>query len=191
MKSAKIVTVVLISLLFLFSANSASALLLDFEDMPDLTLVNDYYAADGIHFNNAISLTAGFSLNEFDFPPSSGDVAIGDDYAPLEITFDRTVQSFSANFTYDAMLTFTAYDVAGQFVDIYSTSTFSNIGTSENISLDFSAFSSIVIAGQWYGSFIIDDLNFELTPVPEPATIVLFLSGLCGGALVRRKNQQV
>ncbi len=111
----------LVGLLASTSIAEATPVLLDFEDIPDCTSVGDYYSSYGVHFNNAISLTAGFSLNEFDFPPSSGDVAIGDDWAPIEITFDNFTQDIFANFTYGSQLTFSAYDATASLIGILRT----------------------------------------------------------------------
>lgn len=87
----KRVIVALLCLFCLGVTKPAKAIMLDFEDMTDLTSVSESYSSYGVHFQNAISLTAGFSLNEIDFPPSSGLVAIGDDNAPIRITFDNLV----------------------------------------------------------------------------------------------------
>lgn len=169
----------------------ATPVLLDFEDIPDLTSVGDYYSPYGVHFDNAISLTAGFSLNEFDFPPSSGDVAIGDDWAPIEITFDNLTQDIFANFTYGSQLTFNAYDSSDSLIGSYLHSGFDNYGSTELISLSFSGVSSLIISGELDGSFIMDDFNFEMSPapVPEPATILLFATGLIGAGFQRTRKR--
>lgn len=171
----------------------AVPVLLDFEDIPDLTSVEDFYSSYGVHFNDAISLTAGFSLNEFDFPPSSGDVAIGDDWAPIEITFDNLTQDIYANFTYGSQLTFSAYAADSSLIGTYVHSGIENYGFSEQIALGFTGVSSLVIAGEWDGSFIMDDFGFNsnsTAPVPEPATIFLFSTGIAGliGSSVRKKK---
>jgi len=163
----------------------AQAIMLDFEDLPDLTSVDDFYASLGIHFENAISLTAGFSLNEFDYPPSSGIVALGDDWAPILLTFDNPAENIFAHFTYASQLTFTAWNDAGDIIGTYINPNSDNLGSSELISLNFSGVSKLQIAGEWNGSYIMDDLNYELNqhaPVPEPAIMFLFGSGLIGVA---------
>lgn len=189
MKRIIVLTFMLVS--FLLFMNTAHAVLLDFEDIPDLTSVNDFYASSGIHFQDAISLTAGFSLNEFDFPPSSGFVAIGDDWAPIQITFDNPTENIFANFTYASQLTFSAFDTTSSLIGTYVHPGFDNLGTTELISLGFTGVSSLLIAGEWDGSYIMDDLNFESSsaPIPEPGTLMLLGSGLIGVmGFYRKKN---
>lgn len=177
-----------VGITLLFFATSSSATLIDFESLPDLEVVSGQYISDGVTFNNAISLTAGFSLNEFDFPPSSGLVAIGDDFAPLEISFTNAASNISGYFTYASQLTFSAYDVIGDLIGDFVNTGFDNLGSSEFISLSFADVSTLIIAGEWDGSFIMDDLNFEasVSSVPEPSTLVLLSLGLVGFVLRKK-----
>jgi hypothetical protein len=59
-------------LIFILAGRAASAgsITLDFEGFPDSTILSTQYS--GLTFTNAIILTAGISLNEFEFPPHSG-----------------------------------------------------------------------------------------------------------------------
>lgn len=181
----KILLSILFIIVILLCTTSAGATLLNFEDMPDLTSVGDFYASYGVHFSNALSLTAGFSLNEFDYPPSSGLVAIGDDNTPIMITFDTPAENIFANFTYGSQLTFTAYDDLGTLIGSYVNPASSNLGSTEFIPLSFANVSSLEIAGAVNNYYIMDDLNF--TPVPEPSTIALLGSGLMGLWSVRKR----
>jgi len=170
---------------------AANAVTLDFEDMPDLTNVGNFYASYGVRFANAISLTAGFSLNEFDYPPSSGDIAIGDDYAPIIISFENPAENIFANFTYGSQLTFTAYDGSGSVIGSYINPGRFNYGGTELISLGFTSVSSLRIAGEWDGSFIMDDFHFDFasaSAVPEPGTLALLGIGLIGCVVNFRKK---
>ncbi|TVZ41106.1 hypothetical protein P886_0445 [Alteromonadaceae bacterium 2753L.S.0a.02] len=182
---------ILLAAVGLAGSGSAMAMTVDFEDLPDLTSVGEFYASDGLHFSNAISLTAGFSLNEFDYPPSSGNVAIGDDLAPMVINFDGLTNDISANFTYASQLSFSAYDLGGSLIGNYLHFNVDNLGTSELISLPFTDVSRLVVAGEWDGSYIMDDFNFSISnvsPVPLPGSFVLFSTALLGFAISMKKR---
>jgi len=182
----KILFIFVLFFVFSLHATVVTAYLIDFENMPDLTSVGDYYASYGLHFQNAISLTAGFSLNEIDYPPSSGLVAIGDDFAPIEIVFDSPSANISAYFTYGSQLTFTAYDSSGTLLGQYLHASLSNLGSTELIPLNFTNVNKLVIAGQWDGSYIMDDLSFA--PIPEPASVILLAISCLSGAGYLRKR---
>lgn len=186
--------VLFVSLLFSIGASlQANAVTIDFETLPDLTSVNNFYESYGVNFQNAISLTAGFSLNEIDYPPSSGLVAIGDDNAPIKITFDTTASDIFAYFTYGSPLTFSAYDAQNNLSGTFTSSLSSNLGASELIALNFDDVKYLEIAGAVNNSFIIDDFTFtenHVDPVPEPSTFLLLGAGLLGVLLYRKHDRR-
>ena len=159
------ITSALAALFLVSSTNTATAVTIDFENLSDLSPVNSTYTAQGVLVQNAISLTAGVSLNEFDFPPSSGSIVIGDDVIndgdPMIITFLHSSDSVSAFFSYASTLTFTAFDPFGTLLGEFSTATSSMLGLSEQIIVPYNGLGSLHIAGSEANSFTMDDLSFE------------------------------
>lgn len=164
---------------------AADVVFIDFESLLQGAPVGSPFA--GIAFANAIVLTAGATLNEFEFPPHSGFQLAGDEGAPMRISFDLPVSDFSAFFTYAVPLTLTAYDAGGNLVGSATSRFASNLALSgdpgsvsnERIELTHaSGYSSLVIVGAAAGtSFTIDDITLS-SPIPEPQSVVLLLAGL-------------
>lgn len=175
----------------------AYAIAIDFESLTDSTVLTTQIA--GLTFTNATVLTAGVSLNEFEFPPYSGDNVIFDDGGMMHIVFDASQSSVGGYFTYAAPLMFTAFDSfnnsLGTTTSLYSSNmalsgdlgSFSN----EFLSLSFADIKSITIAGDLFGaSFTLDDLTFTAQQVPEPSTLALMLGSLVIlGVSVRRQKK--
>jgi len=180
------------------TASWASVITIDFEGLLDSDLVTTQFA--GVSFTNATVLTAGISLNEFEFPPSSGVNVVFDQGGPIQIVFATPVSSFSAFFTYAAPLTLTAFNGSNVEVASVSSAFMSNLALSgefgsapnELLQLSFAGgISSITIEGDPAGgSFVMDDLNAiqidDSSVVPEPTSFVLALTGL-SGLIVRRR----
>src|SRR5262245_61969939 len=99
--------VAVFALLFTVMA-SASPVVLDFENLLDGTPVGG--SVPGLTFVNALVLTAGISVNEFEFPPHSGQNLVFDDGGPISIQFSSPVRSFSGFFTYLAPIALTTFD---------------------------------------------------------------------------------
>ncbi len=185
----------------LASAN-ASAVSIDFETLADGAAVTNQFTGAGLTFSNAISLKAGFSLNELDFPPHSGSVVVSDDGGPMTLLFSSPVTQVSAFFTYvvpaPLTLTLTAWDaldvVLGSTLSLYSTNAAlsGDPGSSPNEFLELvfaSGISKLTVTGDaGGGSFVLDDLVFTPTavPIPEPGTAVLTAIALAG-LLARRR----
>jgi hypothetical protein len=168
---------------------SAAPIVLDFEELSSEELVTTQYP--GLTFSNAIVLTAGISLNEFDFPPVSGANVLSDNGGPIEIAFASPILSFAAFFTYAALLTITAFDASHNAVATVTSAFSSNLaldpGSTPNEYLGLMALGGIwtvSISGDPFGgSFTLDDLTInsnDTTTVPEPATLSLLLLGAVG-----------
>jgi hypothetical protein len=182
------------------ATSNAATISIDFEGFPDSTILTNQYS--GVTFSNAIILTAGISLNEFEFPPHSGVNVASDNGGPITIDFSTPITSFSGYFTYLESITIDAFD-AGNSQVASATSLFSNNlaclagppcsgdpGSSPNefIQVAFTGgISSITITGDPAGgSFTMDDATYTST-VPEPAQ---FLSvSICVLALIASRRR--
>lgn len=149
---------------------------LNFDAFPDgTTLTTTQYP--GLTFSNTIVLTAGVSLNEFEFPPHSGNGVASDNAGPVRIRFVTPVSSFGAYFTYNKKLTLTASDLQGNVVATVP-SGFSNNsaclggppcsgepGSTSNEFLQVTfktGISSLTIVGDPAGgSFVLDDASYS------------------------------
>ena len=136
-----------------------------FEGFVDSTVLTNQYA--GATFANAAILTAGITLNEFEFPPHSGSSVASDNGGPLTIIFASPVSGFSGYFSYSVPLTLQALDAANNPL-VSANSAFSNnqalsgaSGSHPNELLMVSSAASIhkiVITGGSLGaSFTMDD----------------------------------
>jgi len=174
---------------------------LNFEGFPDSTILTTQYP--GLTFTNAIILTAGISLNEFNFPPHSGVNVVSDNNAPMTIDFSTPTASFSGYFTYLEPLTIDAFNASDTEVatapSMFSSNTaclggppcFGDPGSSPNefIDLGFAGgISSVTITGDPLGgSFTMDDMSY--TPgVPEPNTRVIILTWAIILILYHKRN---
>ncbi|MEF8770612.1 PEP-CTERM sorting domain-containing protein [Candidatus Accumulibacter contiguus] len=179
-----------------FASTNALALSIDFETLTDEAAVTNQFA--GVTFSNATARKAGFSLNEADFPPHSGNFVASDEGGPMTLLFSSPVTQVSAFFTYAAPLTLTAWDAfdafLGSTLSAFSTNAAlsGDPGSSPNEFLELasaSGISKLTISGDaGGGSFVLDDLSFtpKALPVPEPATAALTAIALAG-LLARRR----
>lgn len=166
---------------------SADTVVLSFDSFPDSTILTTQYP--GVTFTNAMILTSGISLNEFEFPPHSMPSVVSDNNGPMSIEFANAIQSFGGYFTYTEGLTIDAFG-AGNVLMASTTSAFSNnealsgvVGSSPNEFLQVIAanISYITITGDpTGGSFALDDATYTTggsTGAPEPGGSHLFLIG--------------
>jgi hypothetical protein len=170
---------------------------IDFEGLPDSTLITNQYP--GIFFTNAIAYTAGDTLNDFDFPPYSGTSVAFDYTGPMSISFSLPVVSFGGYFTYLEPLTLQAYDASGDLLDTVVSSFSSNLangdgdpGSSPNEFLDVSSstyIAEVVITGDPDGtSFSLDNATITTaTATPEPSSLASITPLVLIGAFVRRR----
>ncbi len=167
--------------------------IINFEGLPDSTILANQYP--GLAFSNAIILTAGISLNEFEFPPHSGVNVASDNGGPITIDFSTPVASFGGYFTYLEPLTLDGFDASDTEVTS-ATSAFSSNDASfgdpgsipnEFLTVHFpGGLYSVTITGDPAGgSFVIDDATFT-SAVPEPKSIFLLFSSILSLLAVRR-----
>ena len=79
----------LVLLALLWSFRPAVALTIDFESLTDSESITGQFP--GASFANAIVLRAGISLNEFEFPPASGQNVASDSGGAMSIVFTSPV----------------------------------------------------------------------------------------------------
>jgi hypothetical protein len=191
-------------LLFLPPHLARAAVILNFEGFPDSTILTNQYP--GVTFTNAIILTAGISLNEFEFPPYSGVNVASDNNGPMTLSFASTITSFGAYFTYAEPLTIDAFNATDAVV-ASATSVFSNNealsgdpGSSPNELIQVSfvgGISSVTITGDPFGgSFAMDNATYTTAggTVPEPSSLSLCLLGVAlavGYWLARRGHHRI
>ena len=184
---------VVLFLLAVAAPLSLKADVFTFEGFPDSTSLTTQYP--GLTFTNATVITAGITLNEFEFPPHSGANVVFDDGGAISISFASPILSFSGFFTYLEPLTLTAFDSGstqvGQALSLFSSnlalSGDSGSSPNEFLSLSFaSGISSVTVTGAPFGgSFVLDDATY-ISAVPEPSSIFLLLSGMAGMLAFRK-----
>lgn len=188
------------ALLFFMSGCLQASIEIDFESLPDSTIITNQYP--GLTFRNAIILTAGISLNEFEFPPYSGMNVISDNGGPITIDFSTPVLSFGGYFTYLEPLTVEGFDGSNTEVasaaSLFSSNDalFGDSGSRPNEFIDLtsaSAISSVTITGDPIGgSFTLDDATYmpeQVAVAPEPASFFLLLTAATGLFAIRKCRQ--
>lgn len=169
------------------AAVEAATVNIDFESFLDGTSLTNQLVDPT--FTNAIVLSSGISLNEFEFPPLSGSNVLSDSGGPVRIQFATPVAAFSAYFTYLAPLSVQAFDSANNLVASTTSAFASNLALSgdagsapnEKLQLSYAAgITSVIITGDLNGgSFTMDDLSYPsgASEVPEPGTLFTALVG--------------
>ncbi|PWU12008.1 MAG: hypothetical protein C5B51_01645 [Terriglobia bacterium] len=186
-----------ILVVFAVAGSLQADVVIDFEGLSDSTTLTDQYT--GLTFTNAIVLSAGIGLNEFEVPPRSGTNVVSDNNGAMVIDFASPIQSFAGYFTYYEALTIQAFDEALSPLSPIVQSMYNiNVGCdpgpvclgdtgsnpNEYLSLaSLGGISRIIITGDPSGgSFALDDLTYvPAAPVPEPVDVIslpVFLSAL-------------
>jgi len=152
----------------------------------------------GLTFNNAVVLTSGVSLDEFEFPGHSGVNVASDDSGPVSIVFTTPAVSFDAFFTYSTLITVSGFDSQHHQVVATSSSFTNNEGLSgvpgsspnEFLRIAFpGGIAGVTISGgPLGGSFVFDDARV-VSNTPEPSTFALLLSGFLLVAALHRSSK--
>lgn len=195
-------TLQLLACLILFSqTQAATATVLNFDGLSDGDIVTSQFA--GVTFSNTIVLTAGISLNEFEFPPHSNFNVVSDNGGAISISFASPTSAFGGYFTYTVPLTLRAFNSAstqvGQAVSLFGNNLAlsGEPGSSPNELLQVisaTGIARVTITGDpLEGSFVLDDATFELlaTGVPEPGTGYLLLTAGAMAFVWLRKTSQL
>lgn len=187
----------LAALLMIGTTSRADVVHIDFEDQVDGAVISGLYK--GLVISNGVVLTAGISLNEFEFPPNSGSNVLSDLGGPLSIRFALPVTSISGFVTYSVPLVITAFDAQSGIVFTLTSQFGNNMAISgesgsvpnERISINpATPVSRLTIAGDPNGgSFVLDDVSYT-SSVPEPSSALL-ASVAFGLVLVRRNRNLV
>jgi hypothetical protein len=181
-----------------FLAGPACAALIDFDDLVDSTTVSDQYS--GIVFKNTIAVTAGITLNDFEFPPHSGSGVAIDAGGPMQLSFATPIVRFGGYFTYSAPLRLTAYDSMNYEVASTLTLFKSNLALSGEPNSAPNEFKELVVSSGMTrieisglpagSSFTVDDVSLaRVTDVPEPSfghLLVLLVLAASPRLLMRR-----
>jgi hypothetical protein len=137
---------------------------LGFEGLADNTVLTTQIP--GATFTNAIVVSSGITLNEFESPPHSGSNTASDSGGPIAIAFTSPLSSFSAYFTYATGLTVQAFGATNNLLGTASSHYSDNEAMSgapanhanELIQVQANGIYKVVITGSAQGaSFDMDD----------------------------------
>ncbi len=184
-----------VSLFLALASPSFGATLLTFDDQADSTIITNQYPAAS--FSNTIVLTAGITLNEFEFPPRSGRNVISDNGGPVRAVFSVPQSSVEVFVTYNTPVTLRAFDINNNLISSVTSragcvsntalSGTAGCGPNERLSLTSTiGIVSVTITGAAGGnSFTADDLQFA----PIAAVYASYASNLnLGDSVINLSN---
>ena len=157
----------------------SSPTVLNFESLSDSQFVTNQFP--NLLFSNAIVLTAGISLNEFDFPPHSGQNVLSDFGGPISISFVSPVFTFSAFFTHAVSVTIAGFDSSNNLLASSTSLLSSNLGSFAFLQIASAAgISTVTITGDLGGfSYSMDDVTYNTqATVPEPSSWISLFAGI-------------
>ena len=134
-----------------------------------------------------------------DFIPTSASIVIGmngqgiTDGRSIQLIFHDPIFQVGLQFidVEQPGATFTAFDSSGQTLETISITPQGSSGLAQFYGIQYSGIRSIIVGTTSSEGIAIDDLIYTATPVPEPATILLFMSGLGLMIMVWRFKWQV
>lgn len=147
-----------------------NAVTIPFDNLPDGAQVTNQYP--GVTFANATAITAGLTLNEFEFPPKSGATAVYNEGGTMTLMFTPPIYGVAGYFTYNSPLTMTAFDASGTQISSVTSRFASNLalsgaaGSSPNEVLAIPSFlgiAKVVLTVTGNGVFVLDDLTLTTT----------------------------
>jgi hypothetical protein len=101
----------LIAVLAVCHTARAQLTVLDFENLGDSTIVSAQYSGEGVTFSGDPEIqTANISLNQFSFPPHSGNNVLDNVGGDITATLSGPVSLVEGYFTYTEPVTITAYN---------------------------------------------------------------------------------
>lgn len=187
---------VTLGLMFIIATPNASATLIDFDTIADGTLVSApisgvTFSLDNGHLPSVSSVASGSTSS----PPHGLLNAECWDFACpeglLTMSFDTAVSDLSFN------MTFENGDI---MVEVFQGAISSVVNVLfdgdplDNEFVDLSGFSGVTAVTLSYAFprdyFLIDDVSFNPTSVPEPATLALVGLGLAGFRFNQRRSQK-
>jgi hypothetical protein len=189
----RLVSGLALGVMLLARPSGAAPITINFDNLADSDVISTQYT--GLTFSNAMALTAGISLNEFDFPPRSGFNVASDSGGPMRIDFGTLVSGVGGYFTYSESLVLSAFGAGGVLLgsvpSAFSANSVSSGGApNEFLQLAFNDIAYVTFSGNPLGgSFALDDLTYspaQTSPVPEPGTLSLVLMSGAGWLGARR-----